>query len=99
VDPRAGLDVVAKRKNSSPCLELNPGHPAHSIVTILTELSQLAHHLHHLEQDNGTFKLPSPSFMEPSRSLTCSQEPATHPSTDLDESSAHCETLFLKGPF
>jgi hypothetical protein len=41
VNPRANLDVVAKRKSPYPCQESNPGCPAHSLVTILTELSQL----------------------------------------------------------
>jgi len=27
--PRASLDTVAKRKNSCPCQESNPGHLAH----------------------------------------------------------------------
>jgi len=41
VDPRAGLDAVAKRKNISSCLcrELNPGCQVRSLVTILTEVA------------------------------------------------------------
>jgi hypothetical protein len=41
VDPRAGLDAVARRKNPSPCRESNAGRPARSLVTILTELPLL----------------------------------------------------------
>jgi hypothetical protein len=41
LDPRASLDVVAKRKVPSPSQELNPDHPACSLVAILTELSWL----------------------------------------------------------
>jgi hypothetical protein len=41
VGPRAGLDVVAKRKIPCPCWESSPGHPARSLVTVVTELSQL----------------------------------------------------------
>jgi hypothetical protein len=39
VDPRAGLDAVAKRKKPCPCQALSPSHPLYSIVSILTELS------------------------------------------------------------
>jgi hypothetical protein len=34
--PRAGLNVVAKRRIFAPCQELNPSHPACSIITIQT---------------------------------------------------------------
>jgi hypothetical protein len=38
VDPRAGLDAVAKRKqfHHCACRELNPSRPARSLVSILT---------------------------------------------------------------
>jgi hypothetical protein len=42
VDPRAGLDKVAKRKTPYPCQELKHGHPAHNLVTILTEICHVA---------------------------------------------------------
>jgi len=37
VGPRAGLDSVAKRKESLhfPCRESNPGRPARSLVTLV----------------------------------------------------------------
>jgi hypothetical protein len=35
----ASLDVVAKRKISFPCRELNLGHPACSLVTEMNELT------------------------------------------------------------
>jgi len=38
VDPRAGLDAVAKRKN--PCWELNSGCPARSLVTVVSKLEE-----------------------------------------------------------
>jgi len=38
MDPRAGLDAVAKRKIPFPA-----GRPARSLVTVLTELPQLLH--------------------------------------------------------
>jgi hypothetical protein len=44
VDPRAGLDAVAKRKTPSPRRKSNPDHPhrpACSLVAIQTELSPL----------------------------------------------------------
>jgi hypothetical protein len=37
VSPKAGLDIVAKRK-MLPCWKSNPGRPAPSLVNILTEL-------------------------------------------------------------
>jgi hypothetical protein len=40
--PWAGIDAVAKRKNSSPCRESNPGCPDPSLVTILTELEDMS---------------------------------------------------------
>jgi hypothetical protein len=43
MDPRDGLDVVAKRKNACPGKESNPGRPARNLVTILTELSEREH--------------------------------------------------------
>jgi len=49
VSPRAGLDVVTKRKIPSSCQESNPGCPTHSPVTILTELPWLM---------NGKLMLP-----------------------------------------
>jgi hypothetical protein len=36
VGPRAGLDALVRRKNSSPYREKNPGCPARSLVTVLT---------------------------------------------------------------
>jgi hypothetical protein len=42
VVPRAGLDVVAKKKNLYHCRELNLGSLAHSLVTTLTELPWLS---------------------------------------------------------
>jgi len=39
VDPGAGLGIVARRKNTSPCWELT-SHPACSLLTILIELLQ-----------------------------------------------------------
>jgi hypothetical protein len=43
VDPRAGLDSVAKRRIfTSPCRELTRGRPTRSLVAILTELPQLS---------------------------------------------------------
>jgi hypothetical protein len=36
--PRAGLDMVVKRKGPSPCRESNPDRPAHSLVAIPNEL-------------------------------------------------------------
>jgi hypothetical protein len=41
VDPRVGLDAMAKRKNPCPCGEPSPGRLARGLVTVLTELSQL----------------------------------------------------------
>jgi hypothetical protein len=41
VDPRAGLDEVAKKSLYHPCQESNPGRSVRSLVTILTELSRL----------------------------------------------------------
>jgi hypothetical protein len=41
VDPRVGLDTVAKRETPCPCRELNPGRSARSTVIILTELSRV----------------------------------------------------------
>jgi hypothetical protein len=38
VDPRAGLNAVAKRKIPCLCRETNSGRPDRSLVTILTEL-------------------------------------------------------------
>jgi hypothetical protein len=35
VDPRAGLDMVEKRKLSLPCQESNPSCPAHSLDSVL----------------------------------------------------------------
>jgi len=37
MDPTAGQDVEASRKNPSPCRESNSGRPARSLVIILTE--------------------------------------------------------------
>jgi hypothetical protein len=34
VDPEAGLDELAKRKNLGPCWESNPCHPTSDLVTI-----------------------------------------------------------------
>jgi len=44
VDPRAGLDAVAKRIESlhRTCQESNPGRPVSSLVTVLTELNRLS---------------------------------------------------------
>jgi len=39
MDPRASVDVAAKRDIPSPCSESNPSHPACSLVSIVTELS------------------------------------------------------------
>jgi len=39
--PRAGVDMMAKRKHPCPCWESNPGYPACSLVTTLAELSQV----------------------------------------------------------
>jgi hypothetical protein len=39
--PRAGLDMVVRRKNPRPCQESNPYCPACSLVNILIELLQL----------------------------------------------------------
>jgi hypothetical protein len=36
VDPRAGLDAVAKRKIPSPCRGSNPDRPIHSLITTTT---------------------------------------------------------------
>jgi hypothetical protein len=44
VDPRAGLDAVAKKRNPWPYWEWNSGHPARRSVTILTELPLRASH-------------------------------------------------------
>jgi hypothetical protein len=41
VGPRDGLDIMAKKRKSLPCQELNPSFPTSSTVTILTEVSQL----------------------------------------------------------
>jgi len=41
VDPRAGLDAVARRKNPSPCRESNAGRPAPCLVSILTYVPRL----------------------------------------------------------
>jgi hypothetical protein len=40
VDPRAGLEVVAKREEFLPRREPNPGRPARSLVTVMTEVSR-----------------------------------------------------------
>jgi hypothetical protein len=37
--------------------------------------------------------------MKPEGSLPCSQQPATGPYPELDESSPHTHTLFLLDPF
>jgi hypothetical protein len=39
--PQRSLDAMAKRKDSCPYRESNPGCPARSLVTILTELHEL----------------------------------------------------------
>jgi hypothetical protein len=44
--PRAGLDVVAKRKIPSPYRKSNSGTSARSLVTVLTELPRLHLYLH-----------------------------------------------------
>jgi hypothetical protein len=41
VEPRAGVDAVARRKISWFFRELNPGRPAPGLVTILTDISGL----------------------------------------------------------
>jgi len=41
VDPRADLDVVARRKSPFLCRKSNPGCPARSLVIILIEFSDL----------------------------------------------------------
>jgi len=44
VDPRAGLDALAKGKCSSPCRKSNPGRPAVSSVTILIKIPRYANY-------------------------------------------------------
>jgi hypothetical protein len=41
VGPRAGLDVVAKIKNTCLCRELNPDRSSRSLATVLTEVLRL----------------------------------------------------------
>jgi hypothetical protein len=41
----------------------------------------------------------SPNFMEPEGSLTCSQEPATCPYPQRNESNPHPQTLFPQDLF
>jgi len=36
VDPRDGLDMVAKRNNPDPYQGIKPHHPVHGFVTVLT---------------------------------------------------------------
>jgi hypothetical protein len=43
VDPRAGLDVVAKKKKFVPCRQSNHGYAARSIVIILDEGKGFSH--------------------------------------------------------
>jgi hypothetical protein len=43
VNPRAGLDVVAKRKKSLSCRELKHCRPAYSLVTVLNGLPRFSH--------------------------------------------------------
>jgi hypothetical protein len=38
MNPRGGLDAMAKRKFPYTCRDTNPTHLAHSLVTVLTEL-------------------------------------------------------------
>jgi hypothetical protein len=46
VDPRDGVDVVARKKIPSLCRESKSGRPARSLVTILTELPPYEQHLY-----------------------------------------------------
>jgi hypothetical protein len=41
----------------------------------------------------------NPPFMGPEGSLTCSQQPATGPLPEPDQSNPHHQTLFLWDPF
>jgi hypothetical protein len=45
--------------------------------------------------DNPIKEFPHLRFMKPERSLACSQEPTTSPSSVPDESSPHSQTPFL----
>jgi hypothetical protein len=42
VSSRADLDMVVRRKSTSPCRESNPGRPACSLVSILPQLRRLS---------------------------------------------------------
>jgi hypothetical protein len=42
VDPRTGLDALARRKNSSPCRQSNPCRLARSLETTPTELPRFS---------------------------------------------------------